>query len=350
MSIIPSGAMTNASEPLQRFWEAVRQNPHVCIAGPSGASNDNRQIRVYAYGGFLCGLPIAPTAAGTFEIELKRKITLMSKNYIDYLDQNASDYTEICEILNSTSSANKIAFGEGITFLADHFPTLIAGVEKRFSGTGKDAKQRERNTQSAVAHAHQFGESSAAIIFDLETTVPRERVDAAYQEIYHVGLTEGQSVAKPDYCVFLPDVHGHPEFRLVELKCSRAACQGSSGLEKHARDMTVCLRSEALSTWLKELLSERFSVVWQTLYADRPLPDLDGVHLTAGILFTDEDDLENRDRCVQLCKDHISNLQDFTYLYGQCPYQSCGESFPGHPVVDLARMVSWEEFQRFGNK
>ena len=334
---------SSESEQLQQFWKLAAQHPNVCIAGPSGASNNNRQIRVYAYGGFLCGIPLM---SGSHTIDTNGTITLMSKDYIKYLDQGASGYEKIAEKLGSTPSINSISFQDRIEFLVDHFSALIAGAAKRFSSDRN--KLRERNIQSAIAHFHQFGEHSSALVFDLETAVTKEQMRTAYREVYQEELPEERAISKPDYCVFLPDANGHPEFRLVELKCSTDACNGTSGLKKHAEDMTACLQSKTVSPQLKKLLSTRFSVVWKVLHPDRPLPKLDDVRLTAGFLFTDSGDLKRRDCCIKLCKEYIPKPQDFTYLYGHCPQLPEGANASATPVVDLARMVSWEEFQSPG--
>lgn len=286
--------------------KGLNERPNIFICGPS--YSERTKLRVYAHGGFLCGLPTHPQG----------KISLPDKQYLP-------SNSPLRAVFNGLQSNE-----EREEFLQKHLDELLLFMEKRSIAVSGDCD--ERSQQTAISRGHtDFQRHNGTVVCDFQSSIPTVR------------LSDGMSRPNFDMVTFSMDETGHGFFTLVELKCNGASCTGDRGLEKHAKDMLACVQSPSTSRFYKKELLRRLGYMHKYGLLQNGSAELEHlssqhlehISLRAAFLFTFGAGLESRGNVVSLCKNFIpyNSLNDFFYCYTE-----------NSQAVDLSRMESWNTF------
>lgn len=278
---------------LKELLAALLKKDRIFICGPN---DKETRLRVYAYGGLLCQLPVAPES----------DMDLLSPDYLkNYLSEKPSLFAALQKL-----SGND----EKMDFLLDNLDDLMLCTNRRFTST--KGTEKERNQQTTISRAHtDFSRHRGTVVCDFQFGVPEAIVQAEF-----------------DLVTFSPS---EKVFTLVEYKCNARACQGENGLAKHAADMLNCM--DQASDWCKQELLRRLDYMRDYGLLQHWPEELE--HLTpdlrAAFLFTPGEGLRDREKAAALCEKHIpaDKRKKFLYCFADSP-----ES------VDLSDMQSWETF------
>lgn len=297
--------------------QTLKEREAVFICGPR---YDDNHLRVYAHGGFLCGLPASLTA----QPHPSARITMLDPKYI-------KDDPALVASLASLKGTDNEAREK---FLRKHLDILMQAAKNRFTSEPEESAEEtaeERRQQTLISRDHtDFLRHNGTVVCDFQSSLPK-----AWRQ---------PQMGRPafDMVTFSINQAGRGVFTLVELKCAASTCGGSSGLKTHAEDMYGCVKAN-LTEYKGELL-RRLDFMRRYDLLQNPPAGLDVILrrpkdavLQAAFLFTEGRGLKGRDDMIRQCASYIpegEELHRSNFLY----------QFAGGPGdVDLSDMKPWED-------
>lgn len=283
---------------LNELLAALLKKDRIFICGPSDGKTS---LRVYAYGGALCQLPMNP----------KSDMELLSSDYLkNYLPEKPFLFTALQKL-----SGND----EKMDFLLGNLDDLLFCMNRKFTST--KGTEKERSQQTAIAWAHtDFDQHSGTVVCDYEFALPQAMSQANF-DLVTFSLSE-------------------KVFTLVEYKCNAKACGGENGLAKHAKDMLECM-NDPTTKWCKEQLLDRLRCMCKyglLQHCPTGLEHLrpEDTELRTAFLFTSGVGLGDPEKAAELCEYYIrKDIRDtFFYCFGESPDKA-----------DLSKMVRWNKFK-----
>lgn len=358
---------------------ALNSHPEVFICGPSIKDSNKeprKHLRVYANGGILCEIPTTQKSEihiTSFKEYLPQETQDSLKEELDsaFFDKTSRD----AEIVNRKNEKRA-------EFLMDEkkLKLLLDAIK---DNNTNDGSLTERLNQTDIARKHRDFQAHKRVFTACGQTAPKEYLTVACDfemtipgSWYKRGASllgfQEKPSAQCDLVTFscTQDVSGPWLISIIELKCNKAACQGSeSGLTAHARDMAVCMAETNRSDYILEILRRLSYMLRYGLLKNVPegleaevnrlLPGSwkdpkklrqsqekvrnRGICLRSCFLFTGDDDIRadgSRPNhsldAAMLCKkaEYLKeHLEDFSYQFWENPSD-----------VDLSDMESWESF------
>ncbi len=324
-------------EEYRAYLHKLLENENIFVCGPQ--FDDNENVRVYAYGGLLCKMPVVAT----------NSIIFPNINYIKYAKDDTAKLEKSFDV--SLVSSKKTTEGKTTVVYnykwnikcpddkrkfellqGDNLNMLLNAMKNKFKTESNGAK--ERTVQTLISRNHMDLSNSAAVICDFESSIPNKQLDAN-----NSGSAKFDLVALD----FIDNDPKRPRLTIVELKCNKSACTNESGLKKHSIDMRACLSKKEyyineICRRLDVLISADPCIIkglphefTEKLHSSNPSA---GIELRAGFLFTAGEGLSTKAGSVKLCKEYIDGSPDsFVYQFADTPED-----------VDLGKMETWQQF------
>lgn len=337
--------VTKMDEKYSQLLNTMTANENVFVCGPQ--YDDKGHLRVYAYGGLLCKIPVNKQC----------DILMPNINYIKY----AEEYRSQMEKSFDVSLQYKKEKGEKKEYYAwnsgapnrnrkiellsgDNLNMLLYAMKKRFSSTdnkssaNKDIKERQQ--QTSIARKHINTNNNTTVICDFESSIPKE----------WYATVNSDDKKNPRFDLVTLEMIDREKARMtiVEYKCNVQACMNKSGLKVHASDMKSCMnlgdqyKAEILRRFntLLQAKTELFASVSSNMseYVSSACKkaDTSSIELRAGFLFTSGEGLTSKKKAIDLCKRYIDgDLNDYVYQF-----RESGND------VNLTDMQSWDEFTK----
>ena len=347
--------MKKAQSMNKNLIDTLMKYESVFICGPRF---DDNHLRVYGYGGSLCGIPTTS----------KAKLALFNPEYVKYCKSDADKKRLITGFDIKPDKEGKNKYGEKKLTNEERYDkfldtanvnAMLGMLETKFTKVknGQDSDEgKERKQQTIIARNHMdFQKNGGVVICDFESCIPKEMyaegLPEAKKELekYSIVDLKKKNPRTDLIAIKLHDNNQKAILYMIEYKCNKNACVNkTAGLRQHAKDMIVC--EKIGDSYKKEILrrfrlmcKEEFCLVQnQPENLDEILKKLEenpsNIELKKCFLFTEGLEL-TRKTVTEICRSkkcipELEMREKFCYLFQEEAAQ-----------INLSEMKSWADFE-----